>query len=61
MKSYRVSVYWEEVGTPAEGGMEDEQQIEIHKKPTKGQMVMLRGAMEKLLEEFGLRRKGGKR
>lgn len=51
---YRISVFWEEVGTTAEGSMEGEQQITVGRKPTKPEMLKIKKGVERLLVEMGM-------
>lgn len=52
--SYRISIFWEEIGTVNEGGMEGERDIDITRKPTKVDMVKIEIAMRKVLVDVGL-------
>lgn len=54
MKGFRVSVYWEEVGTIQEGGMNDERQLTVTRKPTGPEMTKIENAVEQKLKELGL-------
>lgn len=51
---YRVSIYWEEFRTTAEGTMEDERTIEVDRQPSKWEMTEIGKGLESLLWRMGL-------
>jgi hypothetical protein len=48
-RCYRIGIYWTEVGTVNEGGMEDEQSVEVDVRPTPRLMGLLQTLVQAML------------
>lgn len=53
---YRVSVYWEEFGTTAEGSMEGERTVVVARRPSGREMAFIERGLKRILEGLGLRK-----